>query len=109
MTKEILKPILLKLLAESSRISWSEAIDQAAAAIMELGEKTVEERLIEILKKDPVKIVNFLLIYMGKEMIKCNAATMDISQECDVEGKRYSVVAKCELTPIPPTKPTNDE
>lgn len=36
MTIQELKPILITLLGESSRISWNEATDQAAAAIMEL-------------------------------------------------------------------------
>ena len=46
MTIQELKPILITLLGESSRISWNEATDQAAAAIMELVDKEDESFLV---------------------------------------------------------------
>lgn len=50
MTIQELKPILITLLGESSRISWNEATDQAAAEIMKLMPKwvSVSERLPEL-------------------------------------------------------------
>lgn len=64
-------------------------------------EKLANDLLIEIIKKDPVKMLQFYTLYLGKELVKSNAETMDLTQECDVENKRYKVSVTATISPLP--------
>ena len=53
-----------------------------------------------LFKEDPMALVTFILIVLGKEMIAANAETMDIKTESTLEGKRFEIKCKARIKKI---------
>lgn len=63
-------------------------------------EKLAEKFFIKMFKKEPVKLIQCAVILIGKEMRAANAATMDFSQESDLDNGRYKISFKAKLTKV---------
>lgn len=62
--------------------------------------------LVELMQKEPVKILQWMLVQLGFQMIEANAETMELKQESTLKGKRYRIVSKSKITEIKMPKQT---
>lgn len=63
-------------------------------------EKLANKCLVELITEEPVKLIQFMLAFIGKEMVASNAATMDMNQESDINKVRYKIECKCKITKV---------
>lgn len=61
-------------------------------------DKEAEKILVKLMQKEPVKVLNWMLVQLGKEMKSTNAATMEMTQSFDLDKQRYGIKAKIELS-----------
>ena len=63
-------------------------------------EKEVQAELIRLFKKEPVKVIQFLLLLLCEQCVESNAGTANFIQEATAKGKRYKIYAKCSIEEI---------
>ncbi len=59
--------------------------------------KNAEAVLVALMKKEPVKCINWMLVQLGKEMKLSNAERMEIKQEMTLDEIRYKVECRIKL------------
>jgi hypothetical protein len=65
--------------------------DDSKAVELKIPDELVEEKLITMMKEDPVKVLSYLVIQAGRTCQETNAGTLDLSTEATYDGKRYKV------------------
>ena len=67
-------------------------------------EETAKNGIVELMESIPQKVAVWMVFKFGRECVKCNADTLELSEEADIEGNRYLI--KTVIT-IEKTTPTN--
>lgn len=54
----------------------------------------VEKKLLQMLEEKPANMMMWMLIQMGKTVLKTNAGEMKLKQKATLDGQRYEITAK---------------
>lgn len=54
-------------------------------------DKLVDETFCGYIEENGPKLMSFMISMMGKQAVKANADTLNLSQEQDIDNKRYKV------------------
>lgn len=58
-------------------------------------DKEIDAFVVEMMKDDPVRFLQYALVVIGKEIYKANAETFTLKQESDLaNGKRFEISVK---------------
>lgn len=63
-------------------------------------DELVEQRLIGMIKDNPVGLFQYFVLQAGKEVVKTKAANMLITTDATFEGQRYKVTCKTTVKKI---------
>lgn len=73
-------------------------------------DKLAEKRLVELMKKEPVKVCMWLVIQLGKECVESHAGSLDVKTEATIGGIRYQITTVTKVKKVKKvTKPTTHE
>lgn len=67
-------------------------------------DKLIDQKLVEMIEENGPKMMSFMLSMMGKQVVQANGETLEISQNQDIENKRYKVSALIKVEEINPLK-----
>lgn len=56
-------------------------------------DKLIDQQLTEMIQENGPKMMSFMLSMMGKQVAQAGGETLKISQNQDIENKRYKVSA----------------
>lgn len=59
--------------------------------IMSFLNRLLQKELFKLIKQDSTKIAMWSLFIMGRECKRCNGDNLIISEEADIDGKRYLI------------------
>lgn len=65
-------------------------------------EKSVEKKLLSMIKDNPTQLIMWMMIQMGKMVVESGASTLDLKQESTFDGQRYEIKAKITSKKIKP-------
>lgn len=67
--------------------------------------EAVDKELADMIKNDPARMAQHMLIQMGRMCVEANAAVMDIKTESTLEDNRYEIKCKITIKKIKMPKP----
>lgn len=60
-----------------------------------ISEKQIDAYIVEMMKSNPVKFVQYCLVVIGRDIFHSNATSFKFSQESDLEkGRRFEITVK---------------
>ncbi len=62
--------------------------------------KKIESELVELAKYNPVMLMKYMLLILGRECVKANADHLNMSMDADIEGSRYKLLSKTRIIKI---------
>jgi hypothetical protein len=66
----------------------------------EVAEYNLKAQFREMMQENPVKMLQFFLTLIGKEIVAANAGTFELSAEIDIDGQRYKVSSKAKAKKV---------
>jgi len=60
-------------------------------------DELVQEELCQMIKDDPARMVQHLLIQIGKMCVEANAETMDTKTQATLDGVRHEISCKMRI------------
>lgn len=74
---------------------------QFLKAFQEFEKQSIDAKLVEMMKENPVKFVQYALVVIGRDIHKSNATDFTFSSDADLEeGKRFTIKVKGTIKPI---------
>ena len=65
--------------------------DIAQQYAQEQIEETAKNGIVELMESIPQKVALWMVFQFGRECVKCNADTLELSEEADIKGNRYLI------------------
>ena len=60
--------------------------------MMEITDKQISEHIAKMIKEDPVKVVQFCLLIIGREILETNAKEFNFKCDADLKpNERYEI------------------
>lgn len=60
-----------------------------------ISDEQIDAYVLEMMKSNPVKFVQYCLVVIGRDMFQANASNFKFNQECDLEkDRRFSISVK---------------
>lgn len=70
-------------------------------------EENIKGQWKEMIKENPVKVLQYFLTLLGQEIVDTNAGTFELSAEMDINGERYKVSCKAKAKKVKPIRTPN--
>ena len=76
---------------EITCIEAKQCADICEAYAKDKIEETAKNGIVELMEAIPQKMAAWMVLVFGRECVKCNAGMLELSEEADIEGKRYKI------------------
>ena len=60
----------------------------------------LESGLKQVLEKDPMQFIQVMVLLLGVQCVDGNVGELTLSQEGDIDGKRYEMEATITIKPV---------
>ncbi len=82
-------------LLPSAQIAQSNVLGEERSENKKVTDEEIEQYIIEMMKSNPVRFVQYALVVIGRDIFKSNASDFKFSQESDLEkGRRFKISVK---------------